>query len=116
MQPDATFIFKDACLVEFLDLPPQRSEADLQRALVEQLKQFLTELSRDFCDIGSQNSIQVGGRDFAFDLLFFNRALNCLVACDLKVVENVALPFDAINKTSLSMPLTGYTIFPGPSK
>jgi hypothetical protein len=72
---------------EFLDLPPQHSESDLQRALVEHLKQFLIELGRDFCFVGSQYSIQVGGRDFSLDLLFFNRALNCLVAFELKVVE-----------------------------
>ena len=76
-----------AYLVEFLDLPPKHSETDLQRALVEQLKQFLIELGRDFCYVGSQYPIQVGGRDFALDLLFFNRALNCLVAFELKVVE-----------------------------
>ncbi len=87
LHPDAATIFKDAYLVEFLDLPPTHSEADLQRALVEQLKQFLIELGRDFCFVGSQYPIQVGGRDFALDLLFFNRALNCLVAFELKVVE-----------------------------
>jgi hypothetical protein len=63
------------------------SETDLQRALIEQLKQFLLELGRDFCFIGSQYPVQVGGRDFAIDLLFFNRALNALVAFELKVVE-----------------------------
>ena len=54
--------------------------------MVEQLKQFLIELGRDFCYIGSQYPIQVGGRDFSLDLLFFNRALNCLVAFELKLV------------------------------
>lgn len=29
--------------------------------------------------------MQVGGRDFALDLLFFHRGLNCLVAIELKV-------------------------------
>ena len=77
LHPDAAAVFKDTYLVEFLDLPPRHSEADLQRALVEQLKQFLIELGRDFCFVGSQYPIQVGGRDFALDLLFFNRALNC---------------------------------------
>jgi predicted nuclease of restriction endonuclease-like (RecB) superfamily len=76
LHPDDASIFKDAYLVEFLDLPPQHSEADLQRALVERLKQFLIELGRDFCYVGSQYPIQVGGRDFSLDLLFFNRALN----------------------------------------
>jgi predicted nuclease of restriction endonuclease-like (RecB) superfamily len=87
LHPDAAAVFKDAYLVEFLDLPTHHSEADLQRALVEQLKQFLIELGRDFCFIGSQYPLQVGRRDFAIDLLFFNRALNCLVAIELKIEE-----------------------------
>jgi predicted nuclease of restriction endonuclease-like (RecB) superfamily len=87
LYPDAAAIFKDSYLIEFLDLPPKHAESDLQRALIEQLKQFLIELGRDFCFVGSQYTIQVGGRDFALDLLFFNRALNCLVAFELKVVE-----------------------------
>ncbi len=87
LHPDAASIFRDAYLVEFLDLPLRHSEADLQRALIEQLKQFLLELGRDFCFIGAEYLVQVGGRDFAIDLLFFNRALNALVAFELKVVE-----------------------------
>lgn len=87
LHPDAATVFKDSYLVEFLDLPPGHSEADLQRGLVEQLKKFLIELGRDFCYVGSHYPVQVGGRDFELDLLFFNRALNCLVAFELKVVE-----------------------------
>ena len=74
LHPDAATVFKDSYLVEFLDLPPDHSEADLHRGLVEKLKQFLIELGRDFCFVGSQYPLQVGGRDFALDLLFFNRA------------------------------------------
>lgn len=85
--PDIAAVFRDSYLVEFLDLPLGHSEDDLQRGLVEQLRKFLTELGRDFCYVGSQYPLQVGGRDFALDLLFFNRALNCLVAFELKVVE-----------------------------
>lgn len=87
LHPTAGTVFKDAYLLEFLDLPADHAEADLQRALVEQLKQFLIELGRDFCFVGSQYPLQVGGRDFSLDLLFFNRALNCLVAIDLKIEE-----------------------------
>ena len=46
---------------------------------------FLTELGRDFCYIGTEYPVQVGGQDFALDLLFFHRGLNCLVAIELKV-------------------------------
>lgn len=87
MHPDAGAVFKDSYLVEFLDLPGDHSEGDLERGLIEHLKQFLIELGRDFCFVGSQYPLQVGGRDFALDLLFFNRALNCLVAFELKVDE-----------------------------
>ncbi|WP_043201413.1 PDDEXK nuclease domain-containing protein [Pseudomonas putida] len=83
--PAAMDVFRDAYVVEFLGLPGGHVEADLQGALIDRLKQFLIELGRDFCFVGSQYPLQVGGRDFALDLLFFHRGLNCLVAVELKV-------------------------------
>ena len=85
MQPQAEQHFKDAYLLEFLALPDLHSEADLHRSLLLNLGRFLTELGRDFCYIGSEYPVQVGGQDFALDLLFFHRGLNCLVAIELKV-------------------------------
>ena len=83
--PTAADLFKDAYALEFLDLPAEHSEADLHRGLLAQLRTFLIELGRDFCFVGSEFPLQVGGRDFALDLLFFHRGLNCLVAIELKV-------------------------------
>jgi len=77
--------FKDAYALEFLGLPAGHTEADLHRGLLAQLRNFLIELGRDFCFVGSEFPLQVGGRDFALDLLFFHRGLNCLVAIELKV-------------------------------
>ncbi len=71
--------------LEFLALPDPHSEADLHRGLLQNLGRFLTELGRDFCYIGSEYPVQVGGQDFALDLLFFHRGLNCLAAIELKV-------------------------------
>jgi len=85
IHPDALNIFKDSYLVEFLDLPQGHAEADLHRGLLHRLRDFLIELGRDFCFVGSEYPLQVGGRDFALDLLFFHRGLNCLVAIELKV-------------------------------
>ena len=85
--PEALSVFKDAYNLEFLGLPPVHAEADLHRGLLEQLRVFLIELGRDFCFVGSEYPVQVGGRDFALDLLFFHRGLNCLVAIELKVGE-----------------------------
>jgi hypothetical protein len=72
-------------MLEFLGLQPDHAEGDLHRALLLKLKDFLIELGRDFCFVGSEYPLQVGGRDFALDLLFFHRGLNCLVAFELKV-------------------------------
>lgn len=87
MHPDAPKVFRDSYLVEFLNLPQDHSEADLHRGLVENLKNFLIELGRDFCFVGSHYPVQVGGRDFELDLLFFHRELTCLVAIELKIEE-----------------------------
>lgn len=83
--PGALDVFRDAYMVEFLDLPPGHAEADLHQGLLQRLKDFLIELGRDFCFVGSEYPLQVGARDFALDLLFFHRGLNCLVAIELKV-------------------------------
>ena len=83
--PAAASAFKDSYVIEFLSLPDGHSEADLHRGLLSRLKEFLIELGRDFCFVGSEHPIQVGGRDFELDLLFFHRGLNCLVAIELKV-------------------------------
>jgi hypothetical protein len=53
--------------------------------LLDKLKDFLIELGRDLCFVGSEHPLQVGGQDFALDLLFFHRGLSSLVAVELKV-------------------------------
>ncbi|MDP2991155.1 MAG: PDDEXK nuclease domain-containing protein [Kiritimatiellota bacterium] len=87
LHPGSDVCFKDAYLFEFLNLPADHSETDLHRSLLNNLGRFLTELGRDFCYIGSEYPVQVGGQDFALDLLFFHRGLNCLVAIELKVAR-----------------------------
>jgi len=87
IHPAAVGIFKDTYLLDFLDLPDRHDEADLHRGLVANLRRFLLELGRDFAFVGEQYRVQVGGRDFILDLLFFHRELQALVAIELKVGE-----------------------------
>ena len=79
MHPGAMDAFKDVYTLEFLGLPQDHSESDLHQGLLAKLKTFLIELGRDFTFVGSEFPVQVGARDFALDLLFFHRGLNCLV-------------------------------------
>lgn len=85
--PEALDVFKDTYIIEFLGLPICHSEADLQQGFLRNITRFLTELGRDFCFIGNEYPLQVGGRDFSLDLLFYHRGLNALVAVELKVDE-----------------------------
>ena len=85
LHPAAETVFKDSYLLDFLDLPKEHSERELQKALVANPKKFLTELGPDFCLAGEELRLQVGGTDFYLDLLFYHRGLQCLIAFDLKV-------------------------------
>jgi predicted nuclease of restriction endonuclease-like (RecB) superfamily len=81
---DATGIFKDSYLLDFLDLPERHKEADLQSALLRNLRKFLLELGDGFAFVGEKVRVQVGNQDFQLDLLFYHRDLQCLVAFELK--------------------------------
>ena len=84
---DFTNTFKDRYIFEFLQLPEDHSEKDLQKAIVENLKQFLLEFGSDFAFMGQEFRVQVGNHDYFIDLLFYNRHLACLLALELKIVE-----------------------------
>ena len=75
----------DTYVLEFLDLPEQFSEKNLRKAIIGNLKKFILEFGKDFSFIGEEYRVQVGGQDFYIDLLFYNRALSCLVPVELKI-------------------------------
>lgn len=82
---DATSVFKDTYVLDFLNLPQSHSEKDLQQSIVSNLKDFILEFGKDFTFIGQGYRIQVGGNDYFLDLLFFHRGLRCLVIVELKI-------------------------------
>ncbi|MFW2475376.1 MAG: PDDEXK nuclease domain-containing protein [Sediminibacterium sp.] len=83
-QQDLINTFKDTYVFEFLSLPVEHNEDDLQKALLTQLKAFILELGKDFLFIKEEYKLQVGNSDFYIDLLFYHRTLRCLVAFELK--------------------------------
>lgn len=76
---------KDPFVLEFLDLKDEYSESDLEEALIQRLETFLLELGDDFCFVGRQRRLRVGGQWYRVDLLFYHRRLRCLVIVDLKI-------------------------------
>jgi predicted nuclease of restriction endonuclease-like (RecB) superfamily len=81
---NATGVFKDSYLVDFLDLPEAHSEADLQTGLLRNLRKVLMELGDGLAFVSEKVRVQVGNQDFELDLLFYHRDLQCLVAFELK--------------------------------
>lgn len=75
----------DTYVLEFLNLPDTFSERNLRKAIIANLKQFILEFGKDFSFIGEEYRVQVGNTDFFIDLLFYNRALSCLVPIELKL-------------------------------
>lgn len=77
--------FLDSYIIEFLDLPKNFKESDLRKGVIQNMKEFILELGKDFTFIDEEYRVQVGGEDFRIDLLFFHRGLQCLVAFELKI-------------------------------
>jgi predicted nuclease of restriction endonuclease-like (RecB) superfamily len=87
IHPEAKNAFRDRYMLDFLSLPKHHSEKDFQKAIVQNLKQFITEFGKDFAFVGEEYRLQVGNKDFYIDLLFYHRELQCLVAFDLKITD-----------------------------
>ncbi len=91
-------IFKDPYMLDFLGLKGAYSEKDLESSIIANLQEFLIELGSDFCFIGRQNPMRIDDDDYFLDLLFYHRALGCLVAIDLKIG-----PFRAADKGQMDL-------------
>ncbi len=85
--PGSNYMFKDVAYLDFLGLPQKHSEKRLQKSILENMKDFVLELGKDFLFVGQEYPVQVGSKTFKIDLLFFHRALHCLVALELKTDE-----------------------------
>jgi len=85
--PQSNYLFRDVAYLDFLGLPQKHSEKRLQNGILANMKDFILELGKDFLFIGQEYPILVGGKIFKIDLLFFHRALQCLVAIELKTTE-----------------------------
>jgi len=82
--PQATPMLKDTIFVDFLGLPQKHSEKRLQNSILDNMKDFVLELGKDFLFYDKEYQLQVGNSTFKIDLLFFHRGLQCLVAIELK--------------------------------
>ncbi|MCL5671406.1 MAG: PDDEXK nuclease domain-containing protein [Acidobacteria bacterium] len=80
-------IIKDPYNFDFLSLGKEAQERELERGLIEHIRDFLLELGVGFAFVGSQYPLDVGGDEFRIDLLFYHLSLRCYVVLDLKMED-----------------------------
>ena len=80
-------LVKDPFVLEFLDIKENTDylESDLERNILEHLKEFLLELGKGFSYVGNQVRLTLEEDHFYPDLVFYNRLLKCFVIIDLKI-------------------------------
>lgn len=79
-------VIKNPTVLEFLNLPSSwaYTEAELEKALIDNLQQFLLELGKGFAFVARQQHIRTETSDFYIDLVFYNYILKCFVIVELK--------------------------------
>ena len=75
---------KDPYVFDFLTLQADAVERDIENQLVAHITRFLLELGKGFAFLGRQYVLQVNGRDYFLDLLFYHARLKCYVVIELK--------------------------------
>ncbi|MCW3096948.1 MAG: hypothetical protein JWL77_2566 [Chthonomonadaceae bacterium] len=80
-------LLKDPYNFDFLGLGNEAQEREVERGLVEHVRNFLLELGVGFAFVGSQYHLEIGEKDFYIDLLFYHLRLRCYVVIELKAIE-----------------------------
>jgi len=99
LTPD--LVFRDPYFLDFLGLKDTYAERDLESAILREMERVILELGVGFCFVARQKRMQIDGKDYYLDLLFYHRKLRRLVAVDLKLGE-----FEAADKGQMELYLS----------
>lgn len=83
MTPD--LVFRDPYVLDFLHLPPDYQESDVELGILRELESVILELGSDFAFVARQKRMPVDRKDYYLDLLFYHRRLHRLVGVELKM-------------------------------
>ena len=78
---------KDPYNFSFLALDKKYREQDLEQGLTDHIQKFLMELGQGFAFIARQHRLEVSGKEYAIDLLFYHLKLRCYVVVELKATD-----------------------------
>ena len=80
-------LIKDPYNFDFLMLAEDAHEREIETGLVAHIQKFLVELGIGFAFVGRQYPLDIGGKDYRIDLVFYHLKLRCFVVIDLKAGE-----------------------------
>lgn len=83
----ANQILKDPYIFSFPQMGEFITERELEKHLVEHIRDFILELGAGFAFVGNQVRFKVGRKSYASDLLFYHLYLRSFVVIDLKMNE-----------------------------
>ena len=78
---------KDPYLFDFISLKGKVKEIEIEKAMIDKIKDVLIELGKGFAFVGEQYKITVSEKDYYIDLLFYHLKLKCYVVVELKARE-----------------------------
>ena len=78
--------FKDEYMLDFINIEDSEfvDERVIEQQIVQNIKNFIMAFGPEFTFMGNQYRLEVAGKEFVIDLLFFSRRLRSLVAFELK--------------------------------
>ena len=78
---------KDPYIFDFLTLKENYKEKELEKAMIERIRDVLIELGKGFSFVGNQYKVSTENNDFFIDLLFYHLDLKCYIVIELKTTE-----------------------------
>ena len=78
---------KNPYCLDFLTLRDRFDEKELEDGLLNHIQKFLLELGAGFSFVGRQVCLNIDGKDFFIDMLFYHLKLRCFMVIELKATE-----------------------------
>lgn len=78
---------KDPYLFDFISIKGKIKELEIENAMINKIKDVLIELGKGFAFVGSEYKLEVGGKEYFIDLLFYHLKLKCYIVVELKARE-----------------------------
>lgn len=78
---------KDPYLFDFISIKGKVKELQIEHAMINRIKDVLIELGKGFAFVGSEYKLEIGGKEYFVDLLFYHLKLKCYIVVELKARE-----------------------------